>query len=228
MLAAIERFEKNPFELSVKEQLDRLHAASTAWESCGDVYNRLRETAPEWPNGRDVFRSLRIRFGTGSEGVSKTFEHHAVEIEHVFGEDQYQRAKTVLSFTHTYSKNDPARLRLLAGNDTHKPVIEWVIVDLSAHRKCTRIADVRGPKSIADEGLVLAWMFPERIRATDYEELPAFFLAGYELNVPEECAELWDSVPYISFDLGNHKVELNYDWCSSDRSDYSVPVFRER
>lgn len=224
MVAAIERI---PFALTVGQQLKRLREANDAqgWKLDEGVFTRLTETAPDWPLGRDVFRSLRIRFGVGHSGVALTFETHAAEIERVFGEDQFRRGETVLSFTHTYSKDDPARLRLLVGNDSHKPVIEWVIVDLSAHRDVDKV--VRGPSSIADEGLVFTWMFPERIWATNRTALPAFLMAGYEINIPERKGVEMQDIPGVSFNRKKRQVSLDSYWHGEVYSGFSVPVLRE-
>ena len=49
------------------------------------------------------------------------------------------------------SRQPVERLRLLNGNQTHKPVIEWVVADLDTHRNRKSITAVRDSKSLADE-----------------------------------------------------------------------------
>ena len=56
---------------------------------------------------------------------------------------------------------------------------------------------------------------------------PGFFLAGYELFVPESGDEPWDLVPLINRYLGTGVVNLPADWYSYANSAYAVPVCRE-
>jgi hypothetical protein len=123
------------------------------------------------------------------------------------------------------------RLRLLNGNHTHKPTIEWVTFDLNANRQRQSITAVRGPTSLADELFAFVWMFTDYIRSINYGENPGIFAGGYELNVPaEHHNESWQSVPYVSWvrDYTNvDKVELNAYWRSYDNSNFSVPVLFE-
>jgi hypothetical protein len=60
-------------------------------------------------------------------------------------------------------------------------------------------------KSLADELLVIAWLFPQRIRATSTwgseavlgeRVLPCLFAAGYEVNNPE--GHDWGEVVLVS------------------------------
>jgi hypothetical protein len=106
-------------------------------------FSRLAETAPAWPQGKHAYRSFRIRFGEGDDGVAKTFEAHYARIMHVFGEGRYWRWPNLKSWTD--------RLRLLVGDHTHKACVEWIVADLDTHRKRDSITAVRGPKSLADE-----------------------------------------------------------------------------
>ena len=116
--------------------------------------------------------------------MAKTFEAHVARIKTVFGEDHFWRWEHLHSGSVPYEGKPVERLRLLAGNHTHKPVIEWVIVDLDANRERESVTAVRGPHSLADELLVIAWLFPDMIRAIDYVKFPGLFAAGYEVNVP--------------------------------------------
>ena len=224
----VEFANKNPFGLSAQEILKRLREAATkmGWQIGEDVYERLAKTAPAWPKGRLNFLSLRIRFGEGDEGVAKTFEVHADLIQQTF-DPKFWRWELLLSGEVPYQGEDVERLRLLAGNETHKPVIEWMTFDLDANRKRKSVAAVRGPKSLADEGLAFTWLFPEYAAAIDYDKRPAYFLGGYELNVPGGGGEPWQSVPYVNRDTDTGRVRLNANWHGSGHSSYSVPAFGE-
>lgn len=78
-------------------------------------------------------------------------------------------------------------LRLLNGNSSHVAVVEWVIInDLSENLERTSINSVRGAKSLADEGLVLVWLCPQRAFGAStlqsdgrWFRPPAWFCAGY-------------------------------------------------
>lgn len=206
---------KNPFEQTVEEQLASLRRQNElgGWGITEDVFARLEGTAPEWPEGRDAYRGFRIRFGEGRDGVIKTFEAHAAAIKRIH--DKYWRWEYLLSGEHPYQDKPVDRLRLLAGNDTHKPVVEWITIpDLQQHRKRDSITSVRGPKSLADEGLVLAWLVPGRVRAIDYKEWCAWFCAGYEVNVPESDDESWQSVVVVHRYLSDGTTYLYAHWRS--------------
>jgi hypothetical protein len=220
---------KNPHEMSVEDTLTALRRASEeeGWVVTDDDYQRLTATAPEWPKGRDAFRSLRIRFDEGDDGVTKTCEAHATRIKRVFA-DNYWRWEYLLSGEEPFKGKPVDRLRLLNGNDTHHAVIEWVIIDdLSGHRQRESITAVRGPLSLADEGLVIAWLFPNRVKTIDYDKVCAWFLAGYELNVPERVGGPWQGVPCVDWYRGDAKVGLDASWHSYDDSGCSVPLRRE-
>ncbi len=221
--------EKNPYEMSVEDQLIALRRANDEeeWGLTEDDFARLASSAPAWPKGKHAYRSFRIRFGEGDDGVAKTFEAHYARIQHVFGEGRYWRWEHLNSGRVEYKGKFVERLRLLNGNHTHKPVIEWVAADLDTHRKRDSITAVRGSKSLADELLVIAWMFPDMIRAIDYDRLPGLFAAGYESNVPEYADEAWQSVVLVNFNRDDRQVRVSADGRSNDNSDYSVPVLRE-
>lgn len=137
--------EKNPYEMTVDQQLTALRRANDEekWGLTEADFSRLAETAPAWPQGKHAYRSFRIRFGEGDDGVAKTFEAHYARIMHVFGEGRYWRWPNLKSWTD--------RLRLLVGDHTHKACVEWIVADLDTHRKRDSITAVRGPKSLADE-----------------------------------------------------------------------------
>jgi hypothetical protein len=210
----IEEAERNPFVQTVSEQIETLKAAirEEGWNVPVETIARLAETAPAWPKGRDSYRSFRIRFGEGDDGVVKTFEAHVARIKRVYGDVKDRRRWN--------------QLRLLSGNMSHKPIIEWAIVHLDANRKRKSIEAVRGSKSLADEGLVLAWLFPKRARTIDYDKWSAWLCAGYELNLSEHD-ESWRCVPGVFFGGDDRWVELGACWCEDDASDIAVPALQE-
>ncbi|MEK7994391.1 MAG: hypothetical protein AAB403_11365 [Planctomycetota bacterium] len=219
--------QKNPFERPAAELVTELRRANTEekWGIAEDVFVRLLATAPAWPVGRDAYLSFRIRFWEGDFGVERTFEAHAARFKRVHKKNW--RWEYLLSGKKSFNKEDVERLRLLAGNATHQPTVEWVVIDLQANRTRSDITSVRGPSSIADEGIVIGWLFPKRVEAIDYKEWCAWFCAGYELNVPESDGESWQSVPCVSRDLDSGKARLSASWRSDGNSGYSVPVLRE-
>jgi len=220
LLSAFGLADRNPFEISVEETLDRLRKANgeQGWGIAEDAIAALAASAPEWPEGRLAFRSLRIRWGEGDEGVALTFERHAVRIRSTF-EPKFWRWERLYS--------DKEHLRLLASNASHRPVVEWVAFDLGENRRCVRVAAVRGPKSLADEGLTFCWLFPEYVRTIDYRENPAFYLGGYELNVPGHDGGRWQDVVIVGRDLDDGTTNLDANWHGYANSGYSVPPARE-
>lgn len=220
---------KNPYEMSVEDQLAALRRANDEekWGLTEVDFACLASSAPAWPQGKQAYRSFRIRFGEGSEGVQLTFERHVARIKSVFGAGGFWRWEHLHSGKVPFEGKPVDRLRLLNGDHTHKAVIEWVIVDLGTHRKRDSITAVRGVKSLADELLVVAWMFPDMIRAIDYDKLPGLFAAGYESNVPERDGEAWRRVVFVDFDRDCHRVLVSAYERTKAGSDYSVPVLRE-
>lgn len=222
-------FGKNPYEMTVSQQLHVLCRANDEerWGIAEKDFSRLASTYPAWPIGKHAYRSFRIRFGEGSEGVQQTFEYHVACIKSVFGESGFWRWEHLHSGKVLYKGEPVERLRLLNGDHTHKAIIEWAVTDLDTHRKRDSITAVRGPKSLADELLVIAWMFPDMIRAIDYDKLPGLFAAGYEVNVPERGDEAWRHVVIVNFDHDYRQVGVDARDRSHGDSDDSVPVLRE-
>ncbi|QQR60409.1 hypothetical protein IPH19_03255 [Candidatus Uhrbacteria bacterium] len=181
---------RNPFKQSLEIQIKRLREQCELgnWGIHSDVFERLAATAPNWPRGRDAFRSFRVRFGKGREGMIQTFEAHAEAMKRVHGPkfDRRLGARTDKRGGHI------DRFRLLNGDGTHEPIIEWVVIpNLSSPLRDESIRafsfeNLCGPKSIADEGLVLSWLVPERIRAIDRKTLYPFYLAGYVMSPVRE------------------------------------------
>ncbi len=229
MDAAWQHLNKNPYEMTIKQQLAALRLASDEeeWGITEKDFARLVSTVPAWPKGKHAYRSFRIRFGERDEGVAKTFEAHVARIKFVFGENYFWRLEHLHSDKASYKGKPVERLRLLNGNHTHKPVIEWVIADLDANRKRDSVMAVRGSNSLADELLVISWMFPDMIRAIDYDKLPGLIAAGYEVNVPERGGEAWQSVVVVRFDRDDRQVSVGAGGCGYGSSSYSVPGLRE-
>jgi len=223
--------DQYPFKQSIREQLAALHEQNNAgnWGIPMETFSYLVARAPKWPKGRDAYRSFRIRFGEGVKGVAKTFEAHAAAMKRVFG-NRFWRWDSLLSGKTPHQRKggeDVERLRLLNGNDTHRPTVQWVIIpDLSVHRQREDITSVRNPLSLADEGLVLAWLNPKRAEAVDYEEWPAWFCAGYELNVPEHDEEPWQSVVVVGRSGGDSEASLSAYLRNDSNPSCSVPCLK--
>lgn len=225
----LDELDKNPYEMSVEAQLAALRRANAEekWGITEEDFTRLASTAPAWSKGKHSYRSFRIRFGEGDEGVAKTFEAHCARIQHVFGKENYGRWELLHSGKVPFKGEPVERLRLLNGNHTHKACVDWIMADLDTYCKRESVTAVRSSKSLADEELVIAWLFPEMIRAIDYEERLGLFAAGYEVNVPEDGHGAWQSVVLVRFDRVCRDVEVRAgDRGSSDPGD-SVPVLRE-
>lgn len=217
----VRTFKKNPFALPAEGLIDRLRQANQAqgWDISKDAFARLRETAPLLPEGAFAFLSLRVRFDEGQKGVQRTAEAHIAEICRVIGESNVRQWE----FFRTSKKH----LRLLVGNETHKPAVEWCVIDLDTHWSRTSVTAVRGPRSIADEGLVHAWLYPEYTRAIVSSENPGYFLAGYELNARENDGRPWYSVPIVCRYVATDLVILRAYWRSNNSSDCGVASLRE-
>ena len=221
------KLDANPFEQTIEEQIAALRVQNEAgnWGIPEEVFDRLAQTAPAWSKGKDAYRSFRIRFGEGDDGVALTFERHADAVKRVH--TKFWRWELLLSGKHPNQDKPVERLRLLNGNHTHHATVEWVTIDLDVNRKRTDITSVRGSKSLADEGLALAWLNPKRVQAIDYDKLSAWFCAGYEANVPESGDGPWQDVPCVSRNLHDGPTSLNANWRDDDDSGYSVPLLRE-
>lgn len=205
----------NPFEITVEEMLDRFWKANVeeAWKFGEDVYERLAATAPPWPVGELAFRSLRIRFGHGDKGVQQTFEAHCARLKHTNG--CYRRADDV--------RSDKSHLRLLLGNDSHKPKVEWICFDLRRNWQGAGYSFPAelDPRLSADEALVFAWMFPAYVLRMGRALLP-ILASGYELKNPYQKAEdtWWRDAPEIS-----HGLHLGTDRRKTDNSNSSSEVY---
>lgn len=228
--AANQKADANPNEQTVEETLAALRVQNEAsrssvlgyWGLTEEDFARLRRTAPAWPKGKDAFRLLRIRWGEGAEGVYLTFERHWEAMQRVHA--KHWRWELLHSKPMPYGGKDVERLRLLNGNQSHHAVVEWVVIsDLSANRKRKDITSVRNAQSLADEGLVLAWLFPKRVDAIDYDKNCAYYCAGYEVNVPEDDGVEWQNVVVMRRDTDSGRVSLRARWWSYDFPGYSVP-----
>ncbi|MBP9827895.1 hypothetical protein KBC55_01950 [Patescibacteria group bacterium] len=211
--------DHNPFMLSVEEQISRLRRANDeeGWGISEKILQSLEKSAPEWPKGRLAFRSFRIRFGEGVEGITLTFNLHVKHIGSVFKNVNVRGGELISKGGWIY---------LISGSHTHQPVIEWVTFDLLAHRTHERIKDVQGLESLADELLVFVWLFLEYIEKIDYEENPALFGAGYDFYHHHVT-------PYIDWKRGTRgrPGTLRIDMKNSARRlsrwwRYSIPALR--
>ncbi|MBI2473761.1 hypothetical protein HYV70_04380 [Candidatus Uhrbacteria bacterium] len=220
--------QKNVFEQPVEVQLAYLHSANDQenWKIPEETFAHLAQTAPAWPEGRLAFRSFRIRFGEGNEGVEKTFEAHVQRIQNVMGE-KFQRWDYRLFEKVPFQDEPVERLRLLNGNTSHHAVVEWIIIDLDANRQRKSITAVRGPTSLADELFVFIWLFQDYVQNINYDENPGLFAGGYEFNIPERDGGPWQNVPCVLRYLSDGATILDAHWRSNDNSGYSVPLLRE-
>jgi len=234
MLWAVQRhLGRMPYEITVEDTLAALRRANDEESVTNPNWVRIPEediarlatTAPPWPKGgRHLYRSLRIRFGEGDEGVARTFEAHVTRIKTVFGEKGFRRCEHLHSGSVLFKGESVEQLRLLAGNHTHKPVIEWVIADLDANRMRDSWWAVRGPQSLADELLVIVWLFPDII---DYDKYPGWFAAGYEATVPEYGDGAWQYVVFVNFDRNDRQIRVENCGRGVDFCAYPVPVLRK-
>jgi hypothetical protein len=217
--------EKNPFKMSVQDQLVTLRRASDRenWAIPEDVYSRLEATPPDWPKGKSAYRLFRIRFGEGDEGVCKTFAAHNACIKHVLGQNCYACDADLLSGEEPDWQVPLSCLRLLNGNHTHVPVIEWALADLGTHRKRKSVMEVRSSKSLADELLVIAWLFPKMVTAINNRSIPGLFAAGYEVNVPRMNEEWWLKTVLVGLNQTGCRVTVSAGHRFDNSPDKSVP-----
>lgn len=220
--------KKNPHEMSVAQTIEVLLLARASDERLiitpAEV-RRLQDTAPPWPSGHDTFRSLRLRWGDEDEGVRLTFEIHLAQIARVFTPRRTHRSELLRSDPCLYQGEMVDRLRLLNQSRRHVPTVEWVIVNLDAHRRRTSVTAVRRQDALADEALAVAWLFPERIRAINYNEVPGFYAAGYEVNCPEHRTETWAHTVCIGFTRALGEVRLGIVGCANGSPDCSIPIY---
>lgn len=211
---------------SVEEQIAAFRQANKhgGWGFSETDFQRLIETAPEWPEGWMKFRSLRIRLGEGTEGVARTFEVHVREAQRVHAANSYSRYPVMNGsglWRDRELRSGSNYLRLVSGNESHRPVVEWIIFDAKTHRQRSSVRAVRGLRSLADELLVAVWMFPEIVWST---EMPGLYAAGYELNVPEFRDEApWSFAPTVVRCHRDDAVSLAYWSIDSQDSYFSVP-----
>ena len=108
-------FLRQQFEQTVEETLIVLRQQNDVWKALGthpyipnidEVCERLEPTAPAWPKGKDAYRSLRIRFGEGHNGMIQTFEAHAAAIKRVHA--KFWRWDLLLSGEHPYQDKQVA------------------------------------------------------------------------------------------------------------------------
>lgn len=203
---------ENPFKMEVGEQIAALRSANKeeGWSIAEEVFARLESTVPAWPEGRDSYRSFRIRFGEAAAGVRQTFLSHIGRINHVHAHK--------FGVTHQLDL-DRTNLALEAGNVTHRSVVEWTIVHLDAHRELNYIGNVRTPLSLADEGLVMAWLFPARAEAIEvHGSWCGWLCAGYTASVTEG-RKTYYNVPQLRRD-SSHGTGTSYLYLNAQSLEY--------
>lgn len=209
---------RNPSIQTVQRQLETLRRVSErdGWYIPDRTFLLLDRSAPPWPPGRDCWRMLRVRFGEGEEGVRFTFEAHA-----------QAAARTLGTGFRRWPRLAPGTfgIRLLAGDASHVPTVEWALIRLDAHEgREAGLAGVRGPDSLADEGLAFAWQFPERVRAIDHGRWPSWACAGYELDLPGSSPQPWDLIPCVYRSAENGRPGLHAVWNDDNRPGCRAPI----
>lgn len=212
--------------MTVDDQLRLLAEAvrQEGWERWmpSGYMQRLQESAPPWPSGPLALRSLRIRFGKGCAGVAQTYEAHITRLVRIYGKRFHRWHSTTL---------DDTRLTLVAGEATHRPTVEWIVADLDTARKRPGIEEARGPLSLADELLVIGWMFPKLIEATRQSGnvIPGFFAGGYQVGegiVPGIQRNRIANDDTAKFNPGRDEIEFIGDRMGNTNSAMSVPMLR--
>ena len=210
--AAREHLDKNPFEMTVEDQLVALRlaneeesAANPDWVRIPEEdFARLAAEAPAWPRGRHAYRSFRIRFGEGKEGIAKTFGAHYARIQRVFGEGYWHWQLDFPPFT----KNKERQLYLGYPNSAHEPAIEWVLGDLDIKRTHDGAAAISRGRPLADEMLVIAWLFSDMIRVLVSTDLLRHIAKGYEIYTPFPGGEGKGVISHMYFDGDGSGVKV--------------------
>ncbi len=178
----------------------RLANKEEGWGITENDFYQLVLTAPSCL-GHHRQLSFRIRWGQGDEGVLTTFRRHIERIRRVLGDD-FAGANMYEDLEPTVKAQD--RIKLLNGNNTHEPVIEWVIINLELQHEGRSIEEIRGKNSPADELLVWAWLYPKYYNTNGFN---IFVAAGYQTRVTltggrqeEEyyASSRWDDVLTVS------------------------------
>jgi len=112
---------------TAEEQVERLRVQNRLerWDIREEVFDSLISDAVTCPSNLSL--SMRIRFGEGDNGVALTFDRHIAVIKRVF---QVQN----------FFDGEITSPVLVRGNDSHKPTIEWICVNMSAF-----FSEKRGP-----------------------------------------------------------------------------------
>lgn len=215
----------NPWAEDVDAQIERLRqmALARGWGFSDEVYERLASTAPAWPKGRHAFRSFRIRFGEGRSGVIETFEEHIKCIQHVYGDGNVDRAGSYGWLRTGYATYGRRKrfdcLRLFNGNNTHHACVEWVTLDLNAHRVGKSREVMRDESSLADELLVFVWMFFGMNRKP-HKGFENWVAAGYEATAPYMVGE-WQAGVCATVTADGRKVQLDHEFLTDREPGFS-------
>lgn len=173
--------DEHTLKMTVEEQLAELRRASEeeGWNIPDETFGRLAETAPAWPDGYNALRSFRIRFGEGDGGVQQTFEAHVWRCRTMFGDRHW--ADPTLG-------TDECPVRLRAGNATHKACVEWIVIRDFRHGEGGDAESVLSDRSLADEGLVIKWLFARFVTGACFNPWACL---GYEVNAVAKTGEEW-------------------------------------
>ncbi len=211
---SVKQWTKNPFELSVTEQLARVYDVFDSlrmrmepdWDlqfrNCNEVLDRLERQAPPWPEGQNAFRFLQIRDACDSAiGVRNTFHAHRTILKMMLGE-QYDPQEGVFSTIEDWAIS----LREY-DSITSEPLIRWVYAAMDPAPTCTILGK---PRQLADELLAFAWQFPEYLRAIDGCSAFPLIGGGYKIETVRTLHR--DDVLVICRSyLGDGRVTLFHD-----------------
>ena len=201
---------------TAEEQVERLRVQNRLerWDIREEVFDSLISDAVTCPSNLSL--SMRIRFGEGDNGVALTFDRHIAVIKRVF---QVQN----------FFDGEITSPVLVRGNDSHKPTIEWICVNMSAFfsEKRGTIEEILQKNSssafLADEGLVLIWVFPEIVKKISSQN-PPFFLGGYRAQLTIAGSQR-ETVPCIFWDNTWGRMGIGFDFLESRKPpSFSIPI----
>jgi hypothetical protein len=150
------------YRLSPQRTAERLLLANREerWGFAEKEIVRFCADAPGWPEGLWCLRVPRVRLGRGSRGVARTFETHAARALRAFGDEGGGEAwRRLLKLPPDVGGRQ--ELHLFAGDETHERGLSWCMMDCRPYGR-TLVARDKG--FVADELLVLAWLFPHFLR----------------------------------------------------------------
>lgn len=206
--------EPNPYQRQPIQLITRLQRANRELKlGIGpEIFLQLARTIPGLPAGPNYFLSLEVRFGHDSKGVIETFKKHQSWMALIFGRT-FQ--------TQDYLEPTEEKIRLYAGDHTHRPGVRWICVNLASDRTRTAITHVRSSDSLADQLLTFACLYPERINDIDFDRLPGLFAAGYEID---GGIGQWSHSLYLHRSPGRtHRVQIGAGPNNNSSDRFAVP-----